>query len=126
MLAKLNGLFYFVYLELSLEDEEERECLRLRAGDLLLLLGGGDLRLGERLRPLPERLRRREEIGDRRRGLGERPRLPPRLRERRLRGLGDRRPPPRRDAGGGDARRLGGERRDGAGLGINTGAAVIS
>ena len=52
-LAKLNGVFFSVYLELSLEDEEERECLRLRAGDLLLLLGGGDLRLGERLRPLP-------------------------------------------------------------------------
>jgi len=135
-----------LYLELSLLDEDDRECLRLLAGgDFdLRLFGGGDLRRGDLLRPLPERLRRRDDTGDRRLGLGEPrppprrppPPPPPRLFDRRLRGLGEPRrlrglgerrprrtgeprpPPPRRDGGE--------PRRGGAGRGIKTGAAVIS
>jgi len=127
-----------LYLELSLLEEDDRECLRLLAGgDLdLRLFGGGDRRRGDLLRPLPERLRRLDDTGDRRLGLGEpRPprRPPPRLLDRRLRGLGE----PRRLRGLGERRprrtgeprppRRGGEPRlGGAGRGIKTGAAVIS
>jgi len=103
-----------IYLELSLLLEEE-ECLLRLAGDLDLLFGGlFPPRLGDRLRPFPERLRRRG--GERRRGLGE----------RRRRGLGE-----RRRRGEGERRRRGGDRRFGEGRraaarGIRTGAAVIS